>query len=215
MTHDNAKPLPAALMLACMLAACNGERAGDVAPAPPAADGSAGAGQAAPAPAPASSPATPPSPPPAAATRARFDGYGDLRFGMTAAAVKQAWGAPLDGDEADAGGHCYYLKPVSNPAPFHFGLMLEGGKLVRYDVGNDQEVAPGGGRRGMAAGRIRQLYAGRVEELPHKYSDGKYLRITDPAGGSGVLVFETDAAGTVTEWHVGVPPQVDYVEGCA
>jgi hypothetical protein len=28
-------------------------------------------------------------------------------------------------------------------------------------------------------------------------------------------VFETDAGGTVTEWRAGVPPQVDYVEGCS
>ena len=29
------------------------------------------------------------------------------------------------------------------------------------------------------------------------------------------VIFETDAEGTVTEWRVGLPPQVDYVEGCA
>ncbi|TQC57293.1 lectin, partial [Pantoea dispersa] len=34
------------------------------------------------------------------------------------------------------------------------------------------------------------------------------------AGQSGVLVFETDAAGKVVAWRVGLPPQVDYVEGC-
>ncbi|HWI23748.1 MAG TPA: lectin, partial [Lysobacter sp.] len=33
--------------------------------------------------------------------------------------------------------------------------------------------------------------------------------------GKGVLVFETDAAGKVTAWRAGVPPQVDYVEGCS
>jgi hypothetical protein len=30
-----------------------------------------------------------------------------------------------------------------------------------------------------------------------------------------VLVFETDAAGKVTEWRAGLPPQVGYIEGCS
>jgi len=29
------------------------------------------------------------------------------------------------------------------------------------------------------------------------------------------LLFETDAAGKITRWRVGVPPQIDYVEGCS
>jgi len=39
------------------------------------------------------------------------------------------------------------------------------------------------------------------------------LRVTAPQG-TGALVFETDAQGRVTRWRAGVPPQVDYVEGC-
>jgi hypothetical protein len=30
-----------------------------------------------------------------------------------------------------------------------------------------------------------------------------------------VLLFATDADGRVNEWRIGVPPQVDYVEGCS
>ena len=39
----------------------------------------------------------------------------------------------------------------------------------------------------------------------------------DPAGGNAVLLFETDAKGPdakVTSWRIGVPPAIDYVEGC-
>jgi hypothetical protein len=117
-------------------------------------------------------------------------------------------GAPGEGET------CYYLNPVSNPAPGYFAFMIEDGKFVRYDVGNDKETAPGGGKVGMLTSDIEALYPGRVEQQPHEYSDGKYLRIKDTAG-NGVLLFETDAAGKVTEWRVGVPPQADYVEGCA
>ena len=41
------------------------------------------------------------------------------------------------------------------------------------------------------------------------------FRIEDPAGGKGVLVLELDKDGHVDEWRIGVPPQVDYVEGCS
>ena len=201
--------LPAvALLLA--LAACNADRA-------PATDAAANApADSAPTdnPAPVSAESTPPAPPAVPVGLARFDGYGDLRFGIDADAARQAWDGDLNGAPA-VGEGCYYLNPVSNPAPSHFALMIEGGKFVRYDVGNDVEVAPGGGTRGMQVEEILRLYPGRVEEAPHKYVVGaKVLRIKDGTG-NGVLVFETDAAGKVSEWRVGVPPQVDYVEGCS
>ena len=84
------------------------------------------------------------------------------------------------------------------------------------DVGTGREIAPGGGKVGMDADEIRSLYAGRVEETPHKYIEGgSYLGVEDISGGKGKLVFATDASGKVTSWRVGVPPQVDYVEGCS
>ena len=142
----------------------------------------------------------------AAAGPARFDGYGDLRFGMDEAAARAAWGGVLDGDAGDG---CHYLAPEGAPA-----FMFDGGKFVRYDVRSDDATAPGGGKRGMAADDIGALYPGRVQVQPHKYTDGRYLRIEDP-DGEGVLVFETDASGRVTAWRAGLQPQVDYVEGCS
>lgn len=157
-------------------------------------------------------PATAPEP---ASGLARFDGYGDMRFGMAEAEAEQAWGGDLNGD-TDAGEACHYLNPVSNKSPSEFAFMIDGGKFVRYDVGNDREVAPGGGRRGMVADEIRALYPGRITESAHKYVDGgKYLKVAAGDGSKGKLVFETDAAGKVSEWHAGVEPQVDYIEGCS
>ncbi|GAB1594654.1 lectin [Lysobacter claricitrinus] len=148
---------------------------------------------------------------PPASGLAHFDGYGDMKFGMNVEQAKKAWGGDLNGKVN--GNACTYLNPVGNKSPSYFAFMFEGGKFVRYDVGNDKEVAPGGGRRGMSADDIKRLYAGRVTETPHKYVDGgKYLKVT---GDGGAVVFETDAKGKVTEWHAGVAPQVDYVEGCS
>ena len=200
--------LCAALLSLLALAACNRERPADNATAP--------AVQPPPATAPAPAVTPAPAPPPAAPVGlARFDGYGDMRFGMTAAEATRAWGGELNG-KPGAGEVCYYLNPVSNPSPAYFAFMIESDKFVRYDVGNDKEVAPGGGKRGMTSDDIRTLYAGRIEEKPHKYVEGgHYLRIKGGDDSGGVLVFETDAAGKVSEWHVGQPPQVDYIEGCS
>jgi hypothetical protein len=197
------------LVLVLVLAACNVESPSQEAaqPPPPAAVDQ---------PAQPVPPATAPSPTPAPGL-ARFDGYGDMRFGMTEAEARAAWGGDLNGDASGADDDaCHYLNPVRENASSYFAFMIEGGKFVRYDVGNDREVAPGGGRRGMDADEIRSLYAGRVEESAHEYVDGgKYLKVAAGDGNPGKLVFETDAAGKVTGWRAGIEPQVDYVEGCS
>ncbi|HVI60385.1 MAG TPA: lectin [Luteimonas sp.] len=214
--------IPVVALLALALSACNAERtpgqAGEQAPAA-AADAMADDPAAPP---PMDQPAedVPPATAPASPGQApdtglvRMDGYGDLRFGMTADEAKQAWGGELEGVPAEDGG-CYYLAPKWVRVPSDFAFMIEGGKFVRYDVGTGKEVAPGGGKVGMGIDEIRRLYAGRIEETPHKYVEGgKYLKVSDANGGAGKLVFATDAAGKVTSWRIGVPPQVDYVEGC-
>jgi len=167
-------------------------------------------------PAPAASMAAPSPTAPAdgRAPLARYDGYGDLRFGMREAEAVQAWGGELK-PLPSASEPCHYLTPKWVKVPAEFALMIEGGRFVRYDVGTAREAAPGGGRVGMTAAEIEQRYP-NVEHRPHKYVEGaEVLRVADPAGGKGMLVFETDADGNVTAWRAGVPPQVDYVEGCS
>ncbi len=145
---------------------------------------------------------------------ARYDGYGELRFGMDETAFEQAWAGKLKGAAAP-GSSCFYKSPAAAATPRDFGFMFESGRFVRYDVGNATETAPGGGKVGMSEAQIRALYGTRVVVQPHKYVDGaNYLRITAPQG-AGILLFETDEQGKVTRWRVGVSPQVDYVEGCS
>ncbi|HLT44663.1 MAG TPA: lectin [Luteimonas sp.] len=154
-----------------------------------------------------------PQPPPQLLDEPRFDGYGPLRFGMTEEAAKRAW----PGELRNIGGqdHCHYLQPETGHALAWLGFMVEGGQFVRYDVGNPELVAPGGGKVGMSADEIRALYPDRVTSLPHHYvPGGEYLRV--PAEqGEGFLVFETDADGTVTTWRGGLSGPVGYIEGCA
>lgn len=159
-----------------------------------------------------------PVPSPAQAGLAGFSGYGDVKLGIAAAGMEQAWGGALEREPVQDDS-CYYLQPKrAPPSENDPAFMVEQGKFVRYDIDGDKEIAPGGGRVGMAKAEILRLYPGQVEQQPHKYSDGQYLRIADPAGGPGVLLFETDDkgdAGKVVRWRVGLAPQVDYVEGCS
>jgi hypothetical protein len=207
----------ATLVLLCALAGCTREHDDTAAQAPDASE---------PAPAPAfdepqqpvDPPKTTPEPPsgPMPAPGAiGFGGFGPAQWGANEEAVRMAWGKDMQADRVDDPNACHYLFPLPRPhAGFSTAFMFEGGKLARIDVDSPHVVAPGGGKTGMNAEQIRALYPG-VEARPHKYVEtGQYLRVTDPNGGAGVLVFNmTD--GTADSWRVGVAPQVDYVEGCS
>jgi len=146
----------------------------------------------------------------------RFGGFGPADFGATQEAVRQAWGGDLGEAQPSEPGGCYYLIPQPVGADgFRTAFMVEGDRFSRIDVRDASVAAPGGAKVGMTIDEVRALYP-NVEVQPHKYDPaGKVLRVADPDGGRGVLVLELDQDGRVAEWRVGVPPQVDYVEGCS
>lgn len=163
---------------------------------------------AAPAPAPAATAAEP-----SAQGPARLDGYGPLTLGASLDEVRTAWKEPLQGDVPDD--YCHALRPQGSQADDVI-LMVEGKRLVRYDVRNDRIVAPGGGKVGMSLGQLQTLYPDRGDLMPHKYDErGHNLRVRPPAEGGALINFEIDGDGKVTAWRVGQTPQVDYVEGCS
>jgi len=146
--------------------------------------------------------------------QANFSGYGEVKFGTAVADMAKAWGGELQEMGKGENASCYFMAPawVKNSAEFNF--MIVDGKFVRFGTESARFLAPGGGKVGMTSAQIQSLYPGRIEQQPHNYTDGKYLRIMDAATGNALL-FETDGTGNVTEWRVGQPPQVDYVEGCS
>ena len=147
--------------------------------------------------------------------QAGFAGYGEMKLGSTAEQAKTAWAGELDGKPGEAGA-CYYLSPKWVKKPSDFAFMIEGDKFVRYDVGTDKEIAPGGGKVGMVVEQLKLLYGDALQSAPHKYVEGgKVFTIAATDGTPAKLVFEADGVGKVTAWHVGLPPQVDYVEGCS
>ena len=147
--------------------------------------------------------------------QAGFAGYGDMKLGSTVEEAKTALAGELNGKPGETGG-CYYLTPKWVKKPSDFSFMIEGDKFVRYDVGTDKEIAPGGGKVGMSVEELRKLYGDALQSMPHKYvQGGQYLSINASGVAPGKLVFETDAAGKVSAWRVGLLPQADYVEGCS
>lgn len=169
---------------------------------------------------PAAQTAAAPAPPPAATAAepsaqgpARLDGYGPLTLGASLDEVRTAWKEPLQGDVPDD--YCHALRPQGSQADDVI-LMVEGKRLVRYDVRNDRIVAPGGGKVGMSLGQLQTLYPDRGDLMPHKYDErGHNLRVRPLADGGALINFEIDGDGKVTAWRVGQTPQVDYVEGCS
>jgi hypothetical protein len=163
-------------------------------------------------------PAVPDLPPPAEASGPVVDytGFAGIPFGATPDALAAAWPGGVAPDEGADPGACHFLYAQPKPQEsYGVAFMVEGGRFVRVDVDTPEVQAPGGGHAGMSLAALRAAYP-NAQEQPHKYVEGgKYLVVAPAGGGEARLVFEVDPAGSVTEWRIGVPPQVHYVEGCA
>ena len=152
----------------------------------------------------------------APASQASFTGYGDMKLGSTLEQAKTAWAGELQESKPAEGSTCHYLMPKWVSKASEFGFMVEEGKFVRYDVGTDKEIAPGGGKVGMVVEQLMLLYGSSLQSAPDKYVEGgKVLTIAAPDGSPAKLVFQVDGVGRVSAWRIGLPPQVDYVEGCS
>ena len=202
------------LALAVALAACSAEQA-PASAEPPVADTAPPVD--APAPAPAPAPELPGDQPDGDADMASFRGYGDLAFGTAAADMARAWGGELQELGKEYNDQCYFMNPKWVKTPSEFNFMVGDGRFVRFGTDSARFVAPGGGKVGMSRAEVAALYPA-LYPAPHKYVDGEYLEVADPAGGNALLIFETDAKGDaakVNEWRIGTPPHVGYVEGCS
>ena len=149
----------------------------------------------------------------------RMDGIGPLRVGMTFDEARTALGGDLRMSEnpvsmEDGADRCDHPRSAAFPAGVM--MMVEGQRVVRLEVTSGTTPTAEGARIGDTEARIQQLYAGRVQVQPHKYTDGHYL-VVRPAAASDtthLLVFETDGSA-VLRFRAGQKPQVEYVEGCA
>lgn len=147
--------------------------------------------------------------------QATFAGFGDVRFGTPAADMEKAWGGALKDVGKDDNERCYFMTPVWVETPAEFNFMISEGRFARFGTTSAKYAAPGGGKVGMREADLQALYNQALQASAHKYTDGKYLSIAASGVAPTRLVFETDAQGVVTEWRVGLLPEVDDVEGCS
>lgn len=146
----------------------------------------------------------------------RYGGFGPADFGAGEEAVRMAWGRPLAPAGLAGSKECYYIEMDPRPASNAVAFMFEGAGFVRFDVFGTTPAAPGGFTVGALASDVLAAFGSRVEVQPHKYLEGgRYLTVSPEYGEPGRLVFEVNAEGVVTQWRMGLPPQVHYVEGCA
>ena len=199
------------------LAACS-----KPAPEPAAPEAATPAAQAPAAPAPAE-PAPAPAPEATAPAAAKndpavinFEGFGPAKFGADEEQVRMSWGRPLEAGTPSEGATCYLLFMDPRPEGAKgITFLFEDGKFARYDVDVPLHVAPGDITVGASAMDVMAAFPGAVEEQPHKYVQGaRYLIVTPADGSAARLVFQVNPEGAVSAWHIGVPPQVFYVEGC-
>ena len=164
-------------------------------------------------------PSLPPAPspdsaPPPAGTSFTIapDSYGPLRVGMTVAQAASALGGGFAAPKGYSGG-CGYAVLVK--APSGLAVMLNDGKIARFEVRSGGIKTTEGARIGDSETRVKSLYAGRVTSTPHKYvTGGHYLTVVPAGSDSGNrIVFETNGT-KVTEYRSGKTPEVEQVEPC-
>lgn len=150
---------------------------------------------------------------PAACATITADGLCGVDFGMSADEARQAHLAGLyamgdsgTGEESA----CYYLGPEEGN--YDVGYMVESGSVQRIDIRAPGVVTPEGVEVGMNEAEVEAIYPDLTRQ-PNKYVDRDDL-IVEMDGGAK-LIMETDEAGAVSAYRVGLSPAVDFVEGCA
>lgn len=141
------------------------------------------------------------------------DGLCGVRFGMSAEEAKAAHERGLHDMGDSAVGEeqaCYYLGPQRGN--YDVGYMVVDGSVQRVDIRAPGVATAQGVEVGMPATAVEGLYQ-EIERQPNKYTDRDNLIIQ--LQGDAKLIMETDEAGNISTYRVGLPPAVDYVEGCS
>ena len=108
-------------------------------------------------------------------------------------------------------------RTISSPDYPGVYAIVEGGKVRRVTVGQRSNVKLVEGIGvGATETQIRADFAG-FRSTPHKYqpAPAKYLTAPGASATNPALRFEIGEDGKVSLIHVGLMPQLEYVEGCA
>jgi hypothetical protein len=140
------------------------------------------------------------------------DSVGPIHFGMELTQLANLF--PGSVDPTTVSDDCTYPKVAVIPADN--AIMVEFGKVVRYEIVDTLSATAEGVRVGESEDRVRTVYAGHIHEAPADGDQpGQHLIVTphSPADTTHQFVFYVDR-GIVGWFRAGVTPAVRYVEGC-
>jgi hypothetical protein len=130
---------------------------------------------------------------------------------MTIAQAASAMGGGFASPRGYDGG-CGYA--TLTKAPAGLAVMLQDGKIARFEVRSGGIKTAEGAGIGDSETRIKGLYGSTVASTPHKYvQGGHYLTVKPSSSSTNRIVFETDGS-KVTEYRSGKTPEVEQVERC-
>lgn len=148
-----------------------------------------------------------------ATDRLRPDGIGVVTAGMTYAQAEVALGQPIAVTEDQGDDSCVGVEFVGAPQPI--GGLGGDGRLRRIDVYESPWKTSAGIGIGSTEAQVHAAYPNGLTVDTHPYNpDGHYLVYTPVDGSASLIIFETDGA-TVTDYRVGEPEFVRYIEGCS
>lgn len=136
-----------------------------------------------------------------------LEGLGDLAIGKAVPAGSSftSRADPMPGSD------CNTLSSPRYPGVY---ALVEGGVVRRITVAGDSKVKlVEGVGVGSTEQQVLSAFPGFRSE-PHKYVGGNAKYLTQP-GDDPRLRFEIGEDGKVTDIHVGMNPQLSYVEGCS
>lgn len=158
-------------------------------------------------------PANPGTTPAGGANTVSGEGFGPVKFGMKVDEAEKLLGIKLIKEANPESDECLYATPGDALKGVNF--MLSKDVVVRVDVHEGATATAEGAKIGDTEAHVLELYKGRSEVQPHKYTgpEGHYI-VVKGADGKVNMVFETDGK-VVVQYRAGQDPQVQYVEGCS
>ena len=153
----------------------------------------------------------PAKPVPVDANTLTFNGMGKIRYGMTKdefLALKLRTHGPSEMMDGPDSCHFYPLAPSGGTE-----VMIEKKRVTRIDVAKGTPNSLGV-KVGDSIESVLAKYPKAIVR-PHTYLPaGKEVVIWND-GRSAAFVLQTDSNAKVTHVRSGIPPNVEYVEGCA
>jgi hypothetical protein len=139
---------------------------------------------------------------------------GPIKIGMTVRQAEKRAGLRLKPVDTYPSPSCFYVASKQIPAGVNF--MVVNKQIRRVDMTEATVSTLSGARVGDTKQKILKLYGKKIVVEPHKYDEqGHYLIYMpkDKWDKKYRLIFETHKK-RVTQFRIGLLPEVEWVEGC-